>query len=40
MDKGMIAEIGSPYELLKKKGLFAEMVEHTGRNAEVIRKRA
>lgn len=40
MDKGRIVEIGSPYELLKRSGVFAEMVEHTGRNAEIIRKLA
>lgn len=33
MDKGTIIEIGSPCELIMKKGTFAEMVEHTGRNA-------
>ena len=40
MDRGRIVETGSPYELLLKKGMFAEMVAHTGRNAEIIRKLA
>ena len=38
MDQGRIAEIGAPYELLMKGGMFAEMVQHTGRNAEIINK--
>ena len=38
MDRGRIIESGSPYELLVKGGIFSEMVEHTGRNAENIRK--
>jgi hypothetical protein len=39
MDRGRIVEIGAPFELLnKERGLFAEMVSHTGRNAEIIRK--
>ena len=38
MDKGRIVEIGQPHELIEKKGLFAEMVEHTGKNAEIIKK--
>ena len=38
MDKGRIVECGSPYELLQKNGLFAEMVEHTGINAQTIKK--
>ena len=38
MDRGRIVEIGSPHELISKKGLFAEMVNHTGKNAELIRK--
>ena len=28
MDKGTIIEIGSPYELIMKKGTFAEMVDY------------
>jgi ATP-binding cassette subfamily C (CFTR/MRP) protein 4 len=40
MDRGRIIEIGTPYELLLKKGTFAEMVEHTGRNEEIIKKLA
>ena len=38
MDRGRIIEIGSPYELICSNGLFAEMVNHTGRNAELIKK--
>lgn len=38
MDRGRIVEMGSPYELLIKGGLFSEMIDHTGRNAETIRK--
>ena len=33
MDRGRIVETGSPYELLQRNGMFAEMVEHTGKNA-------
>lgn len=40
IDRGRIVECGSPYELLLKNGLFAEMVQHTGRNAEIIMKMA
>jgi len=40
MDRGRIVEMGAPYDLLVKGGLFSEMVEHTGRNAEAIRKLA
>jgi ATP-binding cassette subfamily C (CFTR/MRP) protein 4 len=38
MDKGRIVECGSPFELLIKKGMFSEMVEHTGINAEIIKR--
>lgn len=38
MEKGRIREIGSPHELIEKNGLFAEMVSHTGKNADLIRK--
>lgn len=38
MDKGSIVEEGAPYELLLRKGLFEEMVSHTGRNAELIHR--
>ena len=33
MSRGRVKEIGTPYELIEKKGTFAEMVEHTGKNA-------
>lgn len=37
MDQGKVVEEGAPYELLMKKGIFAEMVAHTGENEEHIR---
>ena len=40
MDKGNIVESGSPYELIQQNGLFAEMVQHTGRNASEIMAKA
>ena len=36
MKKGKVVEIGSPYELIKEKGEFFDMVMHTGKNAELI----
>ena len=38
MSKGKVAEIGSPHELIEREGMFAEMVSHTGRNADLFRK--
>lgn len=38
MDRGRIVEKGSPWALIEKGGLFAEMVSHTGHNAEIIRR--
>lgn len=38
MDRGRIVEKGSPWQLIQKDDLFAEMVSHTGKNAEIIRK--
>ena len=40
MKKGRIEERGSPHELIEKRGLFAEMVEHTGDNADIIKSLA
>ena len=40
MKRGRVAEVGSPWELLEKRGLFFRMVENTGKNAEVIRNKA
>ena len=40
MDRGRIKEMGSPWELIERGELFAEMVSHTGKNAEMIRKLA
>lgn len=40
MDKGRVAEAGSPFELIRKQGLFFEMVRHTGKQAEIIVKKA
>jgi ATP-binding cassette subfamily C (CFTR/MRP) protein 4 len=33
MQRGKIMESGSPYELIQRNGIFTEMVNHTGRNA-------
>lgn len=33
MDKGKVRQIGSPYDLLQRNGVFSEMVEHTGHNS-------
>lgn len=38
MHSGKIVEAGAPFELLEKKGVFFDMVEHTGKNAELIKK--
>lgn len=38
MNKGRIKEIGSPYQLLIKGGLFTDMVNHTGKNAYRIKE--
>ena len=38
MQKGRIVESGTPHELIEGKGLFSEMVENTGSNAEVIKE--
>ena len=40
MDKGRIAEMGHPYELLNGRGLFYEMAKHTGHNYGVIEEMA
>lgn len=40
MRKGKVAEEGSPFELIEKKGLFYRMVQHVGKNAETIINRA
>ena len=40
MKRGKIVEHGSPWMLLQKKGQFADMVSHTGKNAELIRAKA
>lgn len=37
MDKGNIIEIGPPYELINRNGVFAEMVNHTDKNAAIIK---
>ena len=36
MEKGKVVEVGSPWELVKRKGMFWEMIEHTGVNAASI----
>lgn len=38
MHRGRIIEIGEPYELILKGGAFCDMVNHTGKNSENIRK--
>lgn len=40
MQKGRIVEQGAPYELIKKEGIFLEMVNHTGKNAGLIISKA
>lgn len=40
MRKGKVAEEGSPFELIEKKGLFYRMVQHVGKNADTIIIRA
>ena len=36
MEKGLIKEVGHPYELYKNKGLFYEMTNYTGKGADEI----
>ena len=36
MKRGKVAEQGAPWELLERRGLFFDMVQHTGKNAEAI----
>lgn len=36
MQKGAILEMGSPYELIQQRGAFYDMVDHTGKSAEII----
>lgn len=33
MDKGLVQEVGHPYELYQREGLFFEMVNYTGSGA-------
>ena len=40
MKRGYIVEQGHPYKLIEKKGLFYEMVQHTGKHAEEIETKA
>lgn len=40
MHQGRVVEQGAPYELLQKKGLFYDMIQHTGKNAETIMNKA
>lgn len=40
MRKGRIFEIGSPWELLQRKGIFFDMVSHSGKNAQRIIQKA
>ena len=40
MRRGKIVEQGSPLNLIKQQGLFFDMVQHTGKNAEIIISKA
>jgi ABC-type multidrug transport system fused ATPase/permease subunit len=40
MKQGRIVEIGTPYNLIEKNGIFTEMVQHTGKNATIITAKA
>ena len=40
MKRGKIVEQGTPWELIKKKGQFRDMVKNTGKNAEIILEKA
>jgi ABC-type multidrug transport system fused ATPase/permease subunit len=40
MHRGKIVESGAPHELIKREGIFYEMVQHTGKNAESIMAKA
>ena len=40
MNKGRIEEEGPPHELIQSKGLFYEMVQHTGKHADLIKTKA
>ena len=38
MHRGRVVEIGEPYELILKRGKFFEMVNNTGKNADIIKR--
>ena len=40
MKKGEIMEMDAPWRLIEKKGMFYDMVKHTGKNAEKIMTKA
>ena len=40
LDRGSVAEEGSPYDLIQRRGIFAKMVQNTGKDAENIIKKA
>ena len=40
MKRGKIVEQGAPWELIKKKGQFRDMIKNTGKNAEIILEKA
>ena len=40
MKRGRVVEQGSPWELIEKGGQFFDMVQHTGKNAEIIMNKA
>ena len=40
MRQGEIVEMGAPWKLIEQRGLFFEMVQNTGKNAENIKRKA
>jgi ABC-type transport system involved in cytochrome bd biosynthesis fused ATPase/permease subunit len=38
MDKGEVAEKGTPHELILKKGIFAKMVRDAGKNGLMVKE--
>ena len=40
MKRGKITEQGAPWQLIQSRGIFYSMVQHTGKNADVIMNKA
>ena len=40
MKEGEIVEEGAPWKLIEDRGIFYDMVQHTGKNAEAIKTKA